>query len=85
MAERVYASALKEEDNKNSLSMFTVPEDCPIGLHQAKERELLKEMAEEESAESVKRSVDANVTRVAKLVNKSHQGDTQYVLLVFFL
>uniref|UniRef100_A0A673YJX1 AMP deaminase n=1 Tax=Salmo trutta TaxID=8032 RepID=A0A673YJX1_SALTR len=43
LAEKVYASALKEEDTKDALSMFTVPEDCPIGLHQAKERELLKE------------------------------------------
>uniref|UniRef100_A0A672PU22 AMP deaminase n=1 Tax=Sinocyclocheilus grahami TaxID=75366 RepID=A0A672PU22_SINGR len=37
LAEKVYASALKEEETKNVLSMFTVPEDCPIGLHQAKE------------------------------------------------
>uniref|UniRef100_A0A671LSW6 AMP deaminase n=1 Tax=Sinocyclocheilus anshuiensis TaxID=1608454 RepID=A0A671LSW6_9TELE len=37
LAEKVYASALKEEETKNALSMFTVPEDCPIGLHQAKE------------------------------------------------
>uniref|UniRef100_A0A8C7RMD8 AMP deaminase n=1 Tax=Oncorhynchus mykiss TaxID=8022 RepID=A0A8C7RMD8_ONCMY len=43
LAEKVYASALKEEDTNDALSMFTVPEDCPIGLHQAKERELLKE------------------------------------------
>uniref|UniRef100_A0A673CFK0 AMP deaminase n=1 Tax=Sphaeramia orbicularis TaxID=375764 RepID=A0A673CFK0_9TELE len=35
LAERVYASALKEEDNKDALSMFTVPEDCPIGLQQS--------------------------------------------------
>uniref|UniRef100_A0A8C0YB81 AMP deaminase n=1 Tax=Cyprinus carpio carpio TaxID=630221 RepID=A0A8C0YB81_CYPCA len=47
LAEKVYASALKEEDTKNTLSMFTVPEDCPIGLHQAKERELRKEIEEE--------------------------------------
>uniref|UniRef100_A0A671LTK9 AMP deaminase n=1 Tax=Sinocyclocheilus anshuiensis TaxID=1608454 RepID=A0A671LTK9_9TELE len=40
LAEKVYASALKEEETKNALSMFTVPEDCPIGLHQAKEWEL---------------------------------------------
>uniref|UniRef100_A0A8C7K592 AMP deaminase n=1 Tax=Oncorhynchus kisutch TaxID=8019 RepID=A0A8C7K592_ONCKI len=52
LAEKVYASALKEEDTKDALSMFTVPEDCPIGLHQAKERELLKELAEQHSEES---------------------------------
>uniref|UniRef100_A0A8C7RN88 AMP deaminase n=1 Tax=Oncorhynchus mykiss TaxID=8022 RepID=A0A8C7RN88_ONCMY len=55
LAEKVYASALKEEDTNDALSMFTVPEDCPIGLHQAKERELLKELAEQHSEESAKR------------------------------
>uniref|UniRef100_A0A8C4I9R5 AMP deaminase n=1 Tax=Dicentrarchus labrax TaxID=13489 RepID=A0A8C4I9R5_DICLA len=48
LAEKVYASALKEEDHKDALSMFTVPEDCPIGLQQAKEHELLKELAEQQ-------------------------------------
>lgn len=52
IAEKVYASAITEE---NVMAMFTVPEDCPIGLHQAKERELLKGLAEEHSEESVKR------------------------------
>uniref|UniRef100_A0A673CFI9 AMP deaminase n=1 Tax=Sphaeramia orbicularis TaxID=375764 RepID=A0A673CFI9_9TELE len=56
LAERVYASALKEEDNKDALSMFTVPEDCPIGLQQAKDYELLKELAEQQSEESTKSS-----------------------------
>uniref|UniRef100_A0A671XG03 AMP deaminase n=1 Tax=Sparus aurata TaxID=8175 RepID=A0A671XG03_SPAAU len=55
LAEKVYASALKEEDHKDALSMFTVPEDCPIGLQQAKELELLKELAEQQSEESTKR------------------------------
>lgn len=55
LAEKVYASALKEEDNKDALSMFTVPEDCPIGLQQEKEHELLKELAEQQSEESTKR------------------------------
>uniref|UniRef100_A0A8C2GIQ4 AMP deaminase n=1 Tax=Cyprinus carpio TaxID=7962 RepID=A0A8C2GIQ4_CYPCA len=63
LAEKVYASALKEEDTKNTLSMFTVPEDCPIGLHQAKERELRKEIEEEKSEKSVKRSVNSNVVQ----------------------
>lgn len=57
LAEKVYALALKEEDTKNTLSMFTVPEDCPIGMHQAKEWELRKEIEEQMSEESVKRSV----------------------------
>ena len=55
LAEKVYASALKEEDNKDALSMFTVPEDCPIGLQQAKEHELLKELAEQQSEETTKK------------------------------
>uniref|UniRef100_A0A8C2PXY9 AMP deaminase n=1 Tax=Cyprinus carpio TaxID=7962 RepID=A0A8C2PXY9_CYPCA len=46
LAEKVYASALKEEDTKDALSMYTVPEDCPIGLQEAKQRELLRELAE---------------------------------------
>ncbi|KAL0167927.1 hypothetical protein M9458_036149, partial [Cirrhinus mrigala] len=61
--ERVYASALKEEDNKNTLSMFTVPEDCPIGLHQAKEWELRKEIQEQMSEESVKRKQSFKMVR----------------------
>lgn len=55
LAEKVYASALKEEDNKDALSMFTAPEDCPIGLQQAKNHELLKDLAEQQSEESSKR------------------------------
>uniref|UniRef100_A0A665WQ66 AMP deaminase n=1 Tax=Echeneis naucrates TaxID=173247 RepID=A0A665WQ66_ECHNA len=40
MAEKVYASALKEEDTKDVMALFTVPEDCPIGLHEDRERML---------------------------------------------
>lgn len=54
LAEKVYASALKEEDNKDALSMFML-EDCPIGLQQAREHEILKELAEQKSEESTKR------------------------------
>uniref|UniRef100_A0A8C1VL84 Adenosine monophosphate deaminase 3a n=1 Tax=Cyprinus carpio TaxID=7962 RepID=A0A8C1VL84_CYPCA len=39
LAEKVYTSALKEEDTKDALSMYTVPEDCPIGLQEAKQRD----------------------------------------------
>ncbi|XP_054465521.1 AMP deaminase 3 [Anoplopoma fimbria] len=63
LAEKVYASALKEEDNKDALSMFTVPEDCPIGLQQAKEHELLKELAEQHSEESTKRKKSLKMFR----------------------
>lgn len=55
LAEKVYASAIKQETTKDVLSMFTVSEDCPIGLHQAKEHELRKELAEEHSAETAKK------------------------------
>lgn len=56
LAEKVYASALKEEENKDAISMYTVPEDCPIGLQQAIDRELLRELAEQQSEETAKRS-----------------------------
>ncbi|KAM4734524.1 AMP deaminase 3b isoform 2-T4 [Anableps anableps] len=55
MAEKVYASALKEEDTKDAMALFSVPEDCPIGLHEDREREMQKELAEQHSQESVKR------------------------------
>lgn len=57
LAEKVYASALKDEETKDAISLYTVPEDCPIGLRQIKERELLRELAEQHSEETVKRSV----------------------------
>jgi len=56
-AEKVYASALKEENNRDALALFTVPEDCPISLHQERERELQKGLAEQRSEESTRRSV----------------------------
>lgn len=55
MAEKVYASALNQENTKHALSLFSVPEDCPIGLHEDRERELQKELAEQKSQESVQR------------------------------
>ncbi|KAM7002773.1 AMP deaminase 3b isoform 2-T2 [Tautogolabrus adspersus] len=55
MAEKVYASALKEEDNKDAMALFTMPEDCPIGLHEDRERALKKELLEQQSQESAKR------------------------------
>ncbi|XP_012728493.2 AMP deaminase 3 isoform X2 [Fundulus heteroclitus] len=63
LAEKFLASALKEEDNKDALSMFTVSEDCPIGLQQAKDHELLKELAEQQSEESVKRRKSLRLIR----------------------
>ncbi|XP_067256283.1 AMP deaminase 3 isoform X3 [Chanodichthys erythropterus] len=63
LAEKVYASALKEEDTKDVLSMYTVPEDCPIGLQEAKQRELLRELAEQQSEESAKRKKSFKIIR----------------------
>lgn len=57
LAEKVFAKVLREEDSKDALSLFTVPEDCPIGQKEAKERELQKELAEQQSVETTKRFV----------------------------
>ncbi|KAM7415113.1 hypothetical protein PAMA_019778 [Pampus argenteus] len=55
LAEKVYASALKEEDTKEAMALFSVSEDCPIGLHEDRERTLLKELAEQQSQQTVKK------------------------------
>lgn len=67
LAERVFAKVLREEDSKDALSLFTVPEDCPIGQKEAKERELQKELAEQESLETVKRLVPTTRLSCAQL------------------
>ena len=76
LAEKVYASALKEEDTKDSLSMYTVSEDCPIGMNQVREREMLKEIAEQYSEESTKRSEGTN-----QLMGSNCQFDSVQVKL----
>ncbi|MGH0175624.1 UNVERIFIED_CONTAM: hypothetical protein FKN15_071014 [Acipenser sinensis] len=63
MAERVYASALREEDTKDSLAIFNVAEDCPIRQREAKERQLQKEMAELHSEETAKRKKSFKMIR----------------------
>ncbi|XP_057189109.1 AMP deaminase 3 isoform X3 [Triplophysa rosa] len=63
LAEKVYASALKEEETKDALSLYTVPEDCPIGMQEAKQRELLRELAEQQSEESAKRKKSFQIIR----------------------
>ncbi|XP_035884910.1 AMP deaminase 3 isoform X5 [Phyllostomus discolor] len=67
LAEKVFAKVLREEDSKDALSLFTVPEDCPIGQKEAKERELQKELAEQESLESVKRKKSFKMIRSQSL------------------
>ncbi|XP_040017796.2 AMP deaminase 3 isoform X1 [Gasterosteus aculeatus] len=61
-AEKVYAFALKE-NNKDALSLFNVPEDCPIGLHEDRERALQKEMASLQSQESAKKKKSFRLKR----------------------
>ncbi|MED6249088.1 AMP deaminase 3, partial [Ataeniobius toweri] len=77
LAEKAYISALKEEVNKDALSMFTVPEDCPIGLQQAKDHELLKELAEQQSEESVKRRKSLRLIR-SKSLSLQIPGNIDY-------
>ncbi|MED6280106.1 AMP deaminase 3 [Characodon lateralis] len=77
LAEKAYASALKEEVNKDALSMFTVPEDCPIGLQQAKDHEVLKELAEQQSEESVKRRKSLRLIR-SKSLSLQIPGNIDY-------
>ncbi|XP_066439639.1 AMP deaminase 3 isoform X2 [Eleutherodactylus coqui] len=67
LAEKVFAKVLREEDSKDALSLFTVPEDCPIGQKEAKERELEKELAEQKSAETVKRKKSFKIIRSQSL------------------
>lgn len=55
LAEKVFASALKEEDTKDAMALYTVLEDCPIGLHENRERALQKELAEQQSQEWAQR------------------------------
>uniref|UniRef100_UPI00398F4D95 AMP deaminase 3 isoform X3 n=1 Tax=Pristiophorus japonicus TaxID=55135 RepID=UPI00398F4D95 len=63
IAEKVFASALREEDTKDSMSLFDVAEDCPIGKQEAKERELQKEIAEQQSETTAKRKKSLRLIR----------------------
>ncbi|XP_053108289.1 AMP deaminase 3 isoform X4 [Hemicordylus capensis] len=67
LAEKVYAKVLREEDSKDALSLFSVPEDCPIGQQEAKERELQKELAEQKSLETTKRKKSFKMIRSQSL------------------
>ncbi|KAK1159781.1 AMP deaminase 3-like isoform X1 [Acipenser oxyrinchus oxyrinchus] len=62
-AERVYASALREEDTTDGLAIYNVAEDCPIGQIEAKERQLQKELAEQHSEETAKRKKSFKMIR----------------------
>ncbi|XP_040926004.1 LOW QUALITY PROTEIN: AMP deaminase 3 [Betta splendens] len=58
LAEKVHAAA----ETNGALSMFML-EDCPIGLQQAREHEILKELAEQESEECTKRKKSLKMIR----------------------
>ncbi|XP_078392105.1 AMP deaminase 3-like isoform X2 [Cetorhinus maximus] len=63
IAEKVFASALREEDTKDALSLFDVAEDCPIVKKEAKERELQKEIAEQQSETTAMRKKSLRLIR----------------------
>uniref|UniRef100_A0A8C5WI11 AMP deaminase n=2 Tax=Leptobrachium leishanense TaxID=445787 RepID=A0A8C5WI11_9ANUR len=67
LAEKVFTKVLREEDSKDAFSLFTVHEDCPIGQKEAKERELEREFAEQQSAETVKRKKSFKMIRSQSL------------------
>ncbi|CAL8357071.1 unnamed protein product [Lota lota] len=67
VAERVYACALKEENNRDALALFMVPEDCPIGLHEERERELQKGLMEQRSEELARRMKNFRLKRSQSL------------------
>ncbi|XP_069479759.1 AMP deaminase 3 isoform X2 [Ambystoma mexicanum] len=71
LAEKVFAKVLREEDSKDAFSLFSVPEDCPIGQQEAKERELEKEMAGQKSAETTKRKKSFKMIRSQSLLLQS--------------
>lgn len=84
LAEKVYALVLKEEENKDVLSMFTV-EDCPIGLQQAREHEILKELAEQKSEESTKRwaLLFVCVAKTERVLSSTRLISQRNLLLIF--
>ncbi|XP_072321679.1 AMP deaminase 3 [Eucyclogobius newberryi] len=59
-------SGLIEKDDID-MSIFSVHEECPISLRQAKEHDILKELAEEQSMEQVKRRRSLRLIRSRSL------------------
>lgn len=74
IAEKVFASAVRHGDKTDGMSLFTVPEDCPIGEHQAKEQELQKELAEQQSAQTAKRKKSFKMIRSQSIMQMSQDG-----------
>lgn len=67
LAEKVFAKVLREEDSKDAFSLFSVPEDCPIGQKEATERELEKEISGQKSEETTKRKKSFKMIRSQSL------------------
>ncbi|XP_033823902.2 AMP deaminase 3b isoform X2 [Periophthalmus magnuspinnatus] len=47
LAEQVYVSALKDQDQRGAMALFTVPEDCPIEAQEDLQRALQKELQQQ--------------------------------------
>uniref|UniRef100_A0A4W3KH46 AMP deaminase n=1 Tax=Callorhinchus milii TaxID=7868 RepID=A0A4W3KH46_CALMI len=67
IAEKVFASAMQEEDIKDAVSLFDVPDDCPISKKEAKERELQKGITEQQSEATAKRKRSMRMIRSQSL------------------
>ncbi|TNN77236.1 AMP deaminase 3 [Liparis tanakae] len=72
-AEKVYASALKEEDTKEAQALFDVAEDCPIGLLEDRERALQRELAAQHSEESAKKKKSFRLKRSQSVSSHVHE------------
>ncbi|XP_075884732.1 AMP deaminase 3b isoform X2 [Nelusetta ayraudi] len=79
LAEKVFASALKEEDTKDAMALFTVQEDCPIGLHEDRQRALQKELAEQQSQECAKRKKSFMLKRSQSLSLQIPTGAGEWI------
>lgn len=57
LAEKVYVSALRDQDQRDALALFTVHEDCPIEAHEIRERALQKELSESDQSSKRKKTL----------------------------
>lgn len=54
LAEQVYVSALRDQDQRDAMSLFTVPEDCPIVAREDRDRALQRELQQDEDSKRKK-------------------------------
>uniref|UniRef100_A0AAV2LUR7 AMP deaminase n=1 Tax=Knipowitschia caucasica TaxID=637954 RepID=A0AAV2LUR7_KNICA len=81
--EELFEPALVEREGSMDLDLFSVSEDCPIHLQQAKEHEIQKELAEEQSV------VDTHIHAAACMsqkhlltfIQKTYQTDADRIVL----